>query len=174
MRDSKIKDNILFQLDMSWQLYLYHIDNLEEEEALWSFSPTGLQVRKKDDEWFIDWPESEGYEIGPSSIAWIMWHIIYWWSTALDCNFGDGALKKEEILWPGSVEKAKTTIKLLHDKWVSKLNDLSDVDYQLENHAKWLLPGKSFADIALWLNGELMKNAAEIGYERFLYAACTK
>ncbi|WP_156943718.1 hypothetical protein [Alkaliphilus transvaalensis] len=30
----------------------------------------------------------------------------------------------------------------------------------------------NFADIALWLNGELMKNTAEIGYGRFLYATC--
>lgn len=174
MRNLEIKENILFQLDMCWQLYLYHTDNLEEAEALWAFSPTGLQVRKQNDVWCIDWPESESYGIGPSSIAWIMWHIIYWWTTALDCNFGNGALKKEDILWPGSVEKAKTTIELLHDKWVSKLNDLSDADYQLKQYAKWPLVDRNFADIALWLNGELMKNAAEIGYGRFLYATCTK
>ena len=36
------------------------------------------------------------------------------------------------------------------------------------------LEGRSFADTALWLNGELMKNVAEIGYGRFLYAACKK
>jgi hypothetical protein len=38
MRDPGIKENILFQLDMCWQLYLYHTDNLDEEEALWSFN----------------------------------------------------------------------------------------------------------------------------------------
>ena len=46
-----IKESILFQLDMCWQLYLYHTDNLGEEEAHWSFSPS-LQVRKKDGEWW--------------------------------------------------------------------------------------------------------------------------
>lgn len=50
----------------------------------------GLQIRRQDDGWSIDWPEIESYEIGPSSIAWIMWHIIYWWRTTLDYNFGDG------------------------------------------------------------------------------------
>lgn len=174
MGNSEIKENILFQLDMCWQLYLYHTENLQEEEALWSFTPTGLKVRKKDDDWCIDWPDSESYDIGPSSIAWIMWHIIYWWSTALDCNFGDGTLKKEEILWPGSIEKAKTTIKLLRDKWILKLNDLSDTDYKSKQYSKWPLEDRNFADIALWLNGELMKNAAEIGYGRFLYATCIK
>lgn len=159
---------------MYWQLYLYHTESLEEEEALWSFSPSGLQLRKKNDVWHIDWPEDESYEIGPSSIAWIMWHIIYWWSTALDYNFGDGTLKKEEVLWPGSIEKAKTTIKLLHDKWVSKLNGLSEADFKSKQYTKWPLENRKFIDITLWLNGELMKNVAEIGYGRFLYAACTK
>lgn len=130
MGNSEIKENILFQLEMCWQLYIYHTENLQEEEALWSFTQTGLKVRKKDDGWCIDWPDDESYNIGPSSIAWVMWHIIYWWSTALDFNFGDGTLKKEEILWPGSVEKAKMTIKLLHDKWILKLNDLSDTDFK--------------------------------------------
>lgn len=174
MRNFNIKENILVQLEMCWQLYLYHTDNLEEEEALWSFSPTGLQVRMQDNEWCIDWPESESYEIGPSSITWIMWHIIYWWSTALDCSFEKGTLKKEDIPWPGSIEKAKATIKLLHDTWVSKLSDLSDADYQSTQYAKWPLADRNFIDIALWLNAELMKNAAEIGYGRFLYASCKK
>jgi hypothetical protein len=174
MGNLEIKENILFQLDMCWQLYLYHANNIEESEALWVFSPTGLQVRKQEDAWCVDWPETERYEIGPSSIAWIMWHIIYWWSTAIDYNFGDGALKKEDIHWPGSVEKAKATISSLHDTWVSELNDLPDADYQLKQYAKWPLADRNFADIALWLNAELMKNAAEIGYGRFLYAARIK
>lgn len=83
-------------------------------------------------------------------------------------------MKKEDITWPGSVEKAKEEIKTLHDKWVEKLINMSDVEYQSQQYAKWPLEGRSFADIALWLNGELMKNVAEIGYGRFLYAACKK
>lgn len=35
MKNFNIKENILVQLDMCWQLYLYHTDNLEEEEALY-------------------------------------------------------------------------------------------------------------------------------------------
>lgn len=89
-------------------------------------------------------------------------------------QIGNGTLKKEDIPWPGSIEKAKATIKLLHDTWVSKLNNLSDAAYQLAQFAKWPLTDRNFADIALWLNGELMKNAAEIGCGRFLFASCTK
>ncbi len=170
MKTPGIKENILFQLDMCWQLYLYHVESIEEEEAFWAFGPKGLQVRKQEDQWRIDWPESESYEIGPSSIAWIMWHIIYWWSTAIDYNFGNGTLKKEDIHWPGSIEKAKATISFLHDTWVSKLNDLPEGSYRSKQYAKWPLADSTFSNISLWLNAELMKNAAEIGYGRFLFA----
>ncbi|SMP70787.1 DinB family protein [Anoxynatronum buryatiense] len=168
-----IKENILFQLNMCWQLYSYHVENLDETEAYWAFGPTVLQVRRQDDGWCIDWPETESYEIGPPSIAWTMWHMIYWWTTALDYNFGDGTLDKKDIPWPGDVEKAKQVLALLHDEWVSKLDELSEEDYHLKQYAKWPFEDREFVDIALWLNGELMKNAAEIGCGRFLYAACS-
>lgn len=44
----------------------------------------------------------------------------------------------------------------------------------IQRNWKYERRDRSFADIALWLNGELMKNAAEIGYGRFLYAAGRK
>ncbi len=166
-----MKENILFQLDMCWQLYQYHMDSLAEKEAMWTFSPIGLQVRKQEDGWKIDWPENESYDMGPSSIAWTMWHMIYWWSTAIDRNFEKGTLKKEDIPWPGNIEKAKAAIKELHDIWIAKLNDLSEADFQSTQFAKWPFEDRSFVDVALWLNGELMKNTAEIGYGRFLFAA---
>lgn len=62
----------------------------------------------------------------------------------------------------------------LHDQWVEKLNALSDEDFQSNHHSKWPLENRNFADTALWLNGELMKNVSEIGYGRFLYASCKK
>lgn len=42
MKNFSIKESILFQHDMCWQLYLYYVDNLEEEEAYWGFAPTSL------------------------------------------------------------------------------------------------------------------------------------
>ena len=174
MKSFQIRDSILFQLDMCWQLYKYHTENLEEAEAYWAYSFESLQVRKVNDGWIIDWPESESYEMGPMSIAWLMWHIIYWWSTALDYNVGNGSIKKEDITWPGSIENAKEVIESLHEKWVSKLSELSDGELLMKHNAKWPLDERNFADTALWLNAELMKNAAEIGYARFLYGNSMK
>ena len=66
--------------------------------------------------------------------------------------------------------KIPSTLKIIEPKLIK----MSDAEYQSQQYAKWPLEGRSFADTALWLNGELMKNVAEIGYGRFLYAACKK
>ena len=44
----------------------------------------------------------------------------------------------------------------------------------MKHNAKWPLDERNFADTALWLNAELMKNTAEIGYARFLYGNSMK
>jgi len=67
----------------------------------------------------------------PPSVAWLTWHITYWWSMVLDHSFEE-FLSSERTRWP-FVERP-------------------------------------FHELAAWLNVELMKNAAEIGYCRFLYA----
>lgn len=167
-----MKENILQQLDMAWQLFNYHVDSLSDEEAMWTMKPHSLNVHKKDDTWMVDWPETETYDIGPASIAWTLWHIIFWWSSAIDYNFGEGMVTKENVKWPGSVAAAKDKIKSLHEQWIEIINRMQD-NMNANEHAKWPFEANSFVDIALWLNGELMKNAAEIGSGRFLYAvAC--
>lgn len=165
-----MKENILSQLDISWQLFLYHMEGLEDTEALWVASSKGLKIYDNGGVWCADWPETEAYEIGPSSIAWTMWHIIYWWSATLKHNFGNVILEKENVVWPGNVKKAKETIISLHDEWVELLSNMTEIDFISEQHAKWPFSGEKFVNIALWLNVELMKNASEIGYGRYLYA----
>ncbi|HAP9398249.1 TPA: DinB family protein, partial [Enterococcus faecium] len=44
----------------------------------------------------------------------------------------------------------------------------------LQQNPKWPLEDRNLADTALWLNAEFMKNAAEIGYARFLYGNSMK
>lgn len=40
-----MKKEILFQLDIAWQLFEYHCQNLNDEEALWCINEKGLQIR---------------------------------------------------------------------------------------------------------------------------------
>lgn len=159
------------QLDMAWQLLEFHLNELTDEECLWRPAQRGLHVHEESGIWRADWPESESYDIGPASIAWITWHIIFWWSMVLDHSFGDGTLGREQVIWPGSVVATKERLIDLHREWIAALEKVSDQELISNEQTRWPFTDQPFYQIAAWLNMELMKNAAEIGYCRFLYGA---
>jgi len=161
---------ILDQLGIAWALLDYHLRDLGDAECLWAPAEQGLQVREEAEGWVADWPETEAYTMGPPSIAWITWHIGFWWSMVLDHSFGPGTLRREDVRWPGSAEATRAWLRRLHDEWVEKLGALDEEALAAAERSRWPFSGKPFHHIGLWLNLELMKNAAEIGYGRFLYA----
>lgn len=162
---------LLHQLDISWQLLSYHLDGLTTEACLWQPADRGLTVLQDDTgRWTAQWPETEAYEAGPPDIAWLTWHIGFWWSMVLDHSFGAGTLAKEAVSWPGTAEGVRAWLSALHNDWTTRLAGLSEADLQSDRLSRWPLEGRPFAEIAVWVNLELMKNAAEIGYARFLYA----
>lgn len=169
-----LREALTFQLNMAWQLFEMHLTNLEEEECYWKPRTNGIYVEKINENWSIAWPEKEDYEIGPPNIAWTLWHMTYWWRMAIDYNIGDGKLTKEEVQWPGNIEKTKAEIKRCYEKWMEVLETLPDEEFTSRTRTKWPFTEKPFHDVAAWLNVELMKNASEIGYIRFLYATREK
>ena len=54
-----MKKEILFQLDIVWQLFEYHCHDLSEKEAMWCKTLQGLNIRKTEDKWESDWPDTE-------------------------------------------------------------------------------------------------------------------
>ncbi len=160
----------LFGLDMSWQLLCYHLDDLADEECLWRSRAAGPHVRLENGVWRADWPDTEAYEAGPPNIAWVTWHIMYWWTMALDHTFGAGTCTRESVAWPGGAEQARDEINRLHDEWAARLQVLPEEEFLSCACVRWPFEGRPLHELAAWLNLELMKNAAEIGYTRFLYA----
>lgn len=165
-----MKEEILFQLDIGWQLFLYHCTDLEDEEALWCKTSHGLQVRRQAEMWVADWPDTEAYTIGPPSIAWILWHMMYWWKGTLSASKENQILEREEVIWPGSVALAIQELKGCYDDWAAFLGAMTEQEFRSGELCRWPFEGKSMYALALWLNAELMKNVAEIGAGRFLYA----
>ncbi|MCW5718376.1 MAG: DinB family protein [Bauldia sp.] len=159
------------QFDIAWALASYHLDGLTTAECLWRPAARGLQVAQHDDgTWVADWPDHEGYDLGPPSIAWLTWHMVFWWSVVLDHSFGDGRLQREAVAWPGSAEAARGAIGVLQGRWRAAIDALTDADLGTDERTRWPFAGRPFAEIVAWANIELTKNAAEIGYARFLYA----
>lgn len=159
------------QLDVAWQLTSYHLDTLTTAECLWRPAPVGLHVTRGDDgRWHADWPTHEGYDLGPASIAWLTWHLGFWWSMTLDHAFGDGTLAREQVSWPGDADGVRAWVRGLHARWVAEVEALSDAALAEDARTRWPITGRPFAEVVAWVNLELMKNAAEIGYARFCHA----
>ncbi|HEY2446376.1 MAG TPA: DinB family protein [Rhizomicrobium sp.] len=167
-----LRDVLDRQFEIAWKLADLHLAGLSTEECLWRPTRAGLHVhRTRDDSWRADWPERESYDIGAPSIAWLTWHIGFWWSMVLDRSFGDGRLEPENIPWPGEAASAIAWIAGLQERWRSALAGLSETDLASKERTRWPIVDRPYADVVAWVNLELMKNAAEIGYGRFLYAS---
>jgi hypothetical protein len=166
------RDCLVRQFGTAWTLARYHLDGLSTEECLWRPARAGPHVHlSADGRWHADWPTHEGYEIGPPSIAWLTWHVGFWWSTVLDRSFGEGTLAREDVDWPGDASAVRARLGDLEQRWRTVLESLGDDDLRSARRTRWPFTSRPFGDVVAWLNLELMKNAAEIGYARFLYAA---
>ena len=158
------------QFETAWALTGYHLDGLTTEECLWRPAPAGLHVhRLPDGTWRADWPEHEGYDLGPPSIAWVTWHIGFWWSTLFDHLDGGGTLGREDVAWPGDADALRAWIGGLAERWRGVLGTLTDDDLASAERTRWPMQDRPFGDVVAWVNVELTKNAAELGYARFLY-----
>lgn len=108
--------------------------------------------------------------IGPPRIAWLLWHMGFWWSMAINHSFEDATLDRNTITCPGTAEEMKSWLQAFHKKWQELLSNLSDEDLRSVERTRWPFRDRPFSDVIAWVNIELTKNAAEIGYARFLYA----
>lgn len=159
------------QFDTAWRLAKFHIDGLTTEECLWRPADQGLHVhRLSDGSWRADWPEHERYDLGPPSIAWLTWHVRFWWSMVLDHSFGNKSLTREAVSWPGGAHEVRECLAGLQDQWRAVLGQLTDESLRSARQTAWPFQDRPFGDVVAWVNVELTKNAAEIGYARFLYA----
>lgn len=166
-----VRDTLLTQFDTAAMLLDYHLETLTTEECLWRPAAAGLHVHQAaDGSWGADWPEHEGYDLGPPSIGWLTWHLGFWWSMVLDHSFGEATLTREQVRWPGTAEGVRTEAARLRRTWREAIEALTDEELRSTERARWPLTDRPFADIVAWASLELMKNAAEIGYARFLYA----
>jgi DinB superfamily len=162
---------LLRQLDTAWKLARFHLDGLTTDECLWRPALRGLHVtRREDGQWSADWPEREGYDIGPPSIAWVTWHMVFWWSMVLDHSFGPGTLERGSVAWPGSADSVRRVLDRLHCQWRAAIAGLSEPEFRSPAQARWPYRDRPFGDVVAWANVELVKNASEIGYARFRYA----
>lgn len=159
------------QFDTAWALTRHHLAGLTDAECLWRPAPAGPHVhRDATGVWRPDWPAHERYDLGPPSIAWTATHMLFWWTKAASHVEGDTGLTPADAAWPGSADAFVAALSVLHENWRARLATAGDDDYSRPLATPWPYASANLATIAAWANLELMKNAAEIGQLRFLYA----
>ena len=92
MAETGARGCLIRQFETAWKLANFHLDGLATEECLWRPAHEGLHVHQDPDgRWRADWPDHEGYDLGPPSIAWLTWHrsfgdVIAWVNVELTKN----------------------------------------------------------------------------------------
>lgn len=155
------------QLDLVWRFMEDALANVRDEEALWVPTDDAWNVRKTaDDFWVPDWADEEPEVVPASSIAWLQWHVMWWWSTVIDRSFGDGGLSRDDVVWVGAQESTSAIGELRLD-WLSRLDGLTNEELTGNGLTRWPYDdGRPFLHVVAWVNAELMKNVAEMAYVR--------
>jgi hypothetical protein len=135
----------------------------------WCPTPSALTVRTDaSGRWRPDWPEPEPDPPPPASVGWLTWHLIWWWTEVSAVLAGEQAAGREGVDWPGSAAATVARLRALAAGW-NRLLD-SDPDLDVPIAYPWSDPRPARYTLA-WGNAELMKNVAEIGTVRHLWAA---
>lgn len=161
------------QFDLTWSLFEYHLERLAPDDFLWEPAPLCWTVRRSPDgTWRPDWADSEPDPVPVPTIAWLTWHIGWWWGVTLDHAQGRPPRDRTLVTWPGEGAPTITWLYDLRTQWLTVLDDVTDTELDAPAPFPWPdAPDRTVADMLAWANAELMKNAAEIGQLRMLRAA---
>mgnify|MGYP001481304836 CR=1 FL=1 len=170
-------DLLLKQLDITWALFEHHLQIIDDEGCLWEPAPHCWTVRQDEQgRWVADWQVPEPDPVPAVTIAWVTWHIGYWWTSTIEACFGKGAPDREKITWPGGTAAAADRLRGLKADRQARLGGLTDADLDSTERTSGL-PWEqkmTLGDVAGRVTVELTKNVAEIGLVRNLHGAVTK
>jgi DinB superfamily len=149
-------DVLRWQFDLTWRLFDLHLSLLTPDDFLWEPAANCWTVRRRAGAWVPDWAEPEPDPLPVPAIAWLTWHIGWWWTVTIERLRGRTPPHRAEVAWPGPGAPTIDWLRGLRSAWLDVLDGLTADD----------------AETAAWVNAELMKNVAEIGQLRILRASC--
>ncbi len=161
------------QFELAWSLAELHLSALVEGDFLWEPADLCWTVRPDDaGMWRPDFAEVEPDPVPVPTIAWLTWHIDYWWSAAISAMAGGTPADWSDVLWPGDGAGSVSRLRVLAAQWRNVLSAVSDQDLAAPAVFPWAADvERTAADTVLWVTVELTKNVAEIGQLRMLRAA---
>ncbi|MEG8276199.1 DinB family protein [Streptomyces sp. AHA2] len=161
------------QFEVTWSLFEYHLERLEPQDFLWEPAAHCWTVRRSaDGTWTPDWADTEPDPVPVPTIAWVSWHIGWWWSVAVEHASGRTPPGRADVVWPGEGLPTIEWLRGLRTRWLDVLDTLTDARLDATAPFPWPSdPRYTVADMAAWVNTELTKNVSEIGQLRLLRAA---
>lgn len=130
------------------------IDQIDLELALWEPSTNVCTVRQTGDGWSADWPDEDKGPLPDATIAWLLWHIEWWWTDTIAMVNGQPGVSPSAYRWSGGAG-GLVAAKQAWDQIVSDADlDALVAWHMAEPQPVWF--------IASWVNVELTKNLAEI------------
>lgn len=162
-----------WQFELTWALFEYHLERLDDDDPRWEPARSCWTVHRSDDgRWLPDWADSEPDPIPVPTVAWVTWHIEWWWSVTMDHLHGRPARDRTAVTWPGDAASTVARMRELRSLWTDVLDGLSDEDLDAEATFPWQGdPTMTVGHTLAWVNMELTKNVSEIGQLRLLRAA---
>lgn len=130
------------------------IDRHQEDALLWQPSSHVCTVHRTAEGWRADWPDEESVPLPDATVAWLLWHVEWWWNDTLGRIAGQEPLAPTAHEWSGSTAGMVAA----KERWDDVLST-ADLDSKID----WLLPEpQPLWFIAAWVNAELTKNLAEM------------
>jgi hypothetical protein len=165
-------ETLRWQFRLAWKLAAdVHLPALTDEACLWEPAPGSWTVHQSaDGTWRPDWADTEPNPAPPTTIGWLTWHLIWWWSGVLAALRGETPAAHNEVAWPGSARAVVQRLEALSIEWSDELSRLDSGELERPLAYPWRDP-RPLRLVIAWANSELMKNVAEIGYVRHLFEA---
>ncbi|APU14923.1 MULTISPECIES: DinB family protein [Actinoalloteichus] len=162
-----------WQFDLTWALTEFHLAQLTPADFGWEPGrPCWTMRPDADGGWVADFAEVEPDPVPVPTIAWLTWHVGWWWSVTIDHAQGRTPRDRTEIAWPGPGAPTIDWLRGLRDEWAVVSDRLTDADLDAPAPFPWRdSPELTVAHMLAWVNTELTKNVAEIGQLRLLRAA---
>ena len=151
------------QFDVVWKLAQLILPKLITEDHFWEPVLGSWSMRKNQKGWWkVDLEIPEPEPTPTSTIAWLTWHIQWWWSSFFAVYDKKKPFEISEIAWPGNASEVNKMLNELHDRHAALLASMNEAALSEMFEYPWQKP-RQFRFALGWVNIELMKNVAEIG-----------
>lgn len=148
------------------------LSDLTLDECLWQLHPGSWTVHRRGEHWYGELGD-EPPDLPTPTLAWTLWHPIWWLTTLLAHTRGTEVPAVESVEWPGP-GASLPVLRELWAEWSALVRSLGAADLQSGTLTRFPYDdGRPFVHVVGWASMELTKNIAEMCVLRRLHRDLT-